>query len=28
VFKNGQIVARESGARPVADLQAMLKRAA
>jgi thioredoxin 2 len=28
VFKNGQVVARESGARPVADLQALLKRAA
>jgi thioredoxin 2 len=28
VFKNGQIVARESGARPAADLQALLKRAA
>jgi len=28
VFKNGQVVARESGARPAADLQALLKRAA
>ena len=28
VFKNGEVVARESGARPVADLQALLKRAA
>jgi thioredoxin 2 len=28
VFKNGQVVARESGARPAADLQALLRRAA
>jgi thioredoxin 2 len=28
VFKNGQVVARESGARPAADLQALLSRAA
>ncbi len=28
VFKNGQVVARESGARPAADLQALLARAA
>jgi len=28
VFKNGQVVARESGARPAADLQALLERAA
>jgi thioredoxin 2 len=28
VFKNGQVVARESGARPAADLQALLTRAA
>ena len=28
VFKNGRVVVRESGARPAADLQALLKRAA
>ena len=28
VFKNGEVVARESGARPAADLQALLQRAA
>jgi thioredoxin 2 len=28
VFKNGRVVARESGARPAADLQALLRRAA
>ena len=27
VFKNGQVVARESGARPAADLHALLTRA-